>query len=66
LVKGRYRVEIGVTQKTGKMVQAPFAPPGKMVEEYGEVIPPRFNAASTLKVEVKPEQNTADFDIASQ
>lgn len=66
LVEGRYRVEISATRKTGKMVQAPLAPPGKMVEEYGEAIPPRFNSASKLEVEVKPGDNAADFDVASQ
>lgn len=78
ITKGRYqlsgkagpaigwnRVEIRGMRKTGKKVQKPYAPEGEMVDEMVEAIPPRFNSASTLKVEVKPADNTADFDIAS-
>jgi hypothetical protein len=66
LVEGRYRVEISATRKTGKMVQAPLAPPGKMVEEYGEALPPRFNSASTLEAAVKPGQNNLDFALKTK
>ena len=79
IVKGRYqlsgkagpavgwnRVEIRAMRKTGKMVPMPFPARGKMVEEQVEAIPPRFNSASTLKVEVKPGDNTADFAVESK
>jgi hypothetical protein len=48
--------------KTGKMVPMPFPSQDKMAEEQVEAIPPRFNSASTLKVEVKPGENTADVE----
>lgn len=65
---GWYRVEIHSTQKTGKMVPAAFAQPGKtnMVEEYRDVIAPQFSVASTLEVEVKPGDNVADFQVTSR
>ena len=79
IVKGRYRisgkagptigwnrVEIRAVRKTGKMVPMPFPSRGKMIEEQIEAIPPRFNSASTLKVEVKPGGNTADFEVISR
>ena len=67
-MEGWYRIEIHTTRKTGKKVAAPFAQPGKetMIDEYGEGIAARFNSESTLEVEVKPGDNTADFDVATQ
>lgn len=67
-VEGWYRIAIHTTRKTGKMVAAPFAQPGKeaMIEEYGEGIASRFNSESTLEVEVKPGDNTADFEVATK
>jgi hypothetical protein len=62
---GWNRVEIRATRKTGKMIQKPFAPAGQMVEEQVELIPPQFNSQSELKVEVKPGDNTADFQVTS-
>lgn len=66
LMAGWYRVEIRAVQKTGTMTQAPLAAAGEVVPEYKSVIPPRFNSSSTLKVEVKPGDNTADFQVASR
>ena len=63
---GWNRIEIRGTRKTGKMVPMPFPARGKMVEEQVEAIPPRFNSGSTLKVEVRPGDNTADFDVTSK
>jgi hypothetical protein len=63
---GWNRVEIRALRKTGKLVPKPFPARGKMVEEQVEAIPPRFNSASTLKVEVKPGENTADFAVESK
>ena len=79
IAKGRYQlsgkagptvgwnsVEIRAVRKTGKMVPMPFPSRGKMIEEQVEAVPPRFNSASTLKFEVKPGDNTADFAVESK
>jgi hypothetical protein len=65
---GWNRVEIRAARRTGKMVPTPLArrDSHEMVEEYAAAIPPRFNSASTLKIEVKLGDNTADFDVASK
>jgi hypothetical protein len=63
---GRNRVEIRAMRKTGKMVPKAFAPPGEMVPEQVEAIPPRFNLNSELKVEIQSGDNTADFDVSSR
>jgi hypothetical protein len=63
---GWNRIEIRAVRKTGKMVQKPLAPQGEMVEEYGEAVAPKFNSSSTLKVEVKPGENKADFEVTSK
>ena len=47
------------------MIPKPFPSRGKMTEEQVEAVPPRFNSASTLKFEVKPGDNTADFEVSS-
>jgi hypothetical protein len=36
-----------------------------MVPEQIEAIPAKFNTETTLKVEVKSGENTADFDVSS-
>ena len=63
---GRNRVEIRAMRKTGKMVPKAFGRPGEMVPEQVEAIPPRFNSESKLTVEIKPGDNTADFDLSSR
>ncbi len=63
---GRNRVEIRVARKTGKMIPKGLSSTGKMVEEQVEAAAPRFNAQSTLTVDVKSGENTADFDVASK
>jgi hypothetical protein len=62
---GRNRVEIRAMRKTGKMVPKAFGRPGEMVPEQVEAIPPRFNAKSELKVDTKPGDNTAGFEVSS-
>jgi hypothetical protein len=59
---GWNRVEISGSRKTGRMIPAPFPQQG-MIEERAEVVPPQFNKESTLKYEVKPGSNGADFSI---
>lgn len=62
---GWNKVAIRARRKTGKKVPNVFAP-DQMIDESVDAIPPRFNSASTLKVEIKPGDNTADFEIESQ
>jgi hypothetical protein len=62
---GWNRVEIRAMRKTGKKIPKPFAPQGQMIDEQIEAIPPRYNSQSSLKVEVKRGENTADFDVSS-
>lgn len=61
---GWNRVEINGFRRTGRMIPAPFPQQG-MIEERIEAVPPQFNAESTLKYEVKPGSNTADFELSS-
>ena len=63
---GWNRVEIRAVRKTGKKVPKPFPAHGEMIDEQVEAIPPRFNSHSTLKVEVKPGDNTANFELESK
>lgn len=67
-VNGWHRVEIHAAKGTGRMVPAPFSsgPNPKMIEEIGEAVAPRFNTESTLEIEIRPGNNTADFDVASK
>ncbi|MBN2294267.1 MAG: hypothetical protein JXM70_17700 [Pirellulales bacterium] len=63
---GQNRVEIRAVRKTGRMVPKPMAPAGEMVEETGEAIPARFNSQSTIEAEIKPGDNTANFELTSK
>jgi hypothetical protein len=62
---GWNRVEIRSMRKTGNMVPKAFGRPGETVPEQVEAIPPGFNTQSKLKVEIKPGDNTANFDVFS-
>ena len=63
---GWNRVEIRVPRKTGRKIPKGFGATGEMVEEETEAVATRFNSASTLKTEVAPGDNTANFDVASK
>jgi hypothetical protein len=63
---GWNRVEIRAMRKTGRMVPKPFARHGEMIDDQTEAIPKQFNSESTLKVEVKPGDNVADFRVTSR
>lgn len=62
-IAGPYRVEIRAPRKTGKMVPKPLAPPGEMVESEEESIAAEFNSSSTLKIQLRPGENTHDFEV---
>jgi hypothetical protein len=62
---GWNRVEIHALRKTGRAIRRSFPSHGTMEEEV-EAVAPRYNTESTLKFEVKPGENTADFQVTSQ
>lgn len=62
---GVNRVEIQAMRKNGKMIPKPMGAPGEMVEGSEQVAAARFNSNSTLKIEIKPGDNTANFDVTS-
>jgi hypothetical protein len=63
---GRSRVEVRAMRKTGKMVPKAFGRPGEMVPEQVEAIAPRYNTKTELIAEIKPGDNTADYDVFSR
>jgi hypothetical protein len=78
IVQGRYqmsgktgpaigwnRVEINASRKTGRMVPKPYPKRGTMEETF-EAVAPCYNSATTLKFEVQPGENTADFEVGSK
>jgi len=61
LVVAEYKVEVYAMKKTGKKV--PGAGPDGMIDEAISIIPPKFNANSSLKATVVEGENTLDFDL---
>jgi hypothetical protein len=54
-----------VLQRRASQAAVPFPANNKMTEETIEAVAPRYNTESTLKYEVKPGENTADFEVSS-
>ncbi len=63
---GWNRVEITAARPSGKMVPDPLGPPGSRREMYVSAVATRFNTDSTLKIEIQPGENRADFDVAGE
>jgi hypothetical protein len=64
---GWQRVEIRASKKTGRKVPDPaYVQHDVTMDEQVEAIPVEFNSDSKLKFEVKPGENTADFDVRSK
>jgi hypothetical protein len=61
-VVGAYRIEIRWMRKTGRMVSG-F---GTQAPEMASVIPDRYNRMSELKADIKPGDNSLDFDLKSK
>jgi len=61
---GRNRVEIRSPKSTGKTIQ--YAPDTAVEPEVVEMVAPRFNAESTIIVEVEQGTNTFDFEVQSK
>lgn len=64
-VSGKHRVEILWNKKTGRKVPVP-GDVGTTMEEKLQVIPAKYNTASTLTAEVKGGANTLDFTLTSK
>lgn len=64
---GKYNVRITSMQKTGKQIEAGSPePPGTMVDEVKQVVPPRYNTETELTAEVTADgENTFDFKLES-
>jgi hypothetical protein len=60
---GVNRVEIHAAKKTGRLVSVGL---GGDASEMVEAIPAKFNSASTLTVDIKAGDNTANFDVTSK
>jgi hypothetical protein len=65
-IVGRNRVEIHATRKTGRKVQAPMSERGVLTDEIVEAVPARYNSNSTLEHEIKPGDNTLDFNLTTR
>lgn len=64
LVAGKYRVEIRSALRTGRQIPADSpSPPGTMIDEIEEVIPAKYNTASTLECTIKSGMNNEDFSL---
>ena len=62
-VVGKNRVEIRAPRNAG--AESPNAG-GDWKSDYVESVPARYNTQSTLEVEVRPGDNTFDFELKSQ
>jgi hypothetical protein len=62
---GANRVEIRWSRKTGKKVPGALLA-SRETDELVEAVPARYNANSELKVEIKPGDNQADFQLKSK
>lgn len=64
LAPGSYRVEISWHKPTGRKVAS--ADPGIMIDETREVVPPKYNSDSTLKVDIGSGKVEQDFALTSK
>jgi len=65
LAPGKKRVEISATKVVGKRQVYEGDPNSPVVEDVREIIPPVYNAQSTLAVDITPGNNTHSFDLQS-
>jgi hypothetical protein len=62
-VVGKSRVEVRARRQTSAQ---PQNPEGDWKSGYVEAIPDRYNAHTTLEVDVRPGENTFDFELKSR
>jgi hypothetical protein len=58
---GKYRVEVYWFKKTGKRIPGER---GHLKDETDQVLPPKYNDESELKVDVQSGANTLDFTLS--
>jgi hypothetical protein len=63
-VPGKYKVQISWLKKTGRTINtSENNDPEYARDETIEQIPAKYNANTTLEVDIKPGTNTHDFDL---
>ena len=60
---GQHRVEVIAVRNNGKKEAGSPYPPGTMVDDIEQYVPPKFNHQSELKADVKSGDNTLSFDL---
>jgi hypothetical protein len=65
VVPGTNRIEIHAIHKTGGKVPSPIDP-DQLVDEIGELIPPKYHRNSILQEDVAVGDNTKDFALTSE
>jgi hypothetical protein len=63
---GMNHVEIHGIRRTGRSLMMGNNPMTQGAEEVEEAVAPQYNVDSTLQFEIKPGENTANFDVTSQ
>lgn len=66
LTEGNYKVSLTWSKKTGKILKSKIAGPGQESEEIIQMIPVKFAANSTLKVDISAKNLRHDFDLKSK
>jgi hypothetical protein len=65
VMSGKFRVEITASRKTGRKVKDAIL--GKMVDEYEQYIPPRYNDQSELTADMRADgPNRFEFVLKSR
>ena len=59
---GKNKVRIRSTQPTGRKI---LHRPGEMIDEWKQIIPPKYNDLSEIVCTVEPGSNQMDFDLKS-
>jgi len=66
LTEGNYKVSLTWSKKTGKTLKSKIAGPGQESEEVIQMIPAKYGADSTLKVDVSSKNLRHDFNLKSK
>jgi hypothetical protein len=65
-VVGRYRVEIKASRTTGRKANSAFPVGGRHDrDETVQFIPPEYNTASQIEIDVRPGRNTITLELKS-
>jgi len=66
LTEGNYKVSLTWSKKTGKILKSKIAGPGQESEEIIQMIPAKYGAGSTLKVDISAKSLRHNFDLKSK